>query len=127
MIIKLFACLSFVLMAMLVLVQPISASSHCANPGLTPIEQAQCGINDPNQDQSGTKITTTLKVVLNILAFVGGVIAVIVLIVQGLRLVTSGGNSKVATEARNGIIYVIVGLIIIISAQNIISYVLNSL
>jgi hypothetical protein len=60
-----------------------------------------------------------------IIAFVSGVAAVIIIMISGFQYVNSGGDATKAGNARNGIIYALVGLIVIISAQFIISLVMS--
>ncbi len=63
--------------------------------------------------------------VANIIAVAGGIIAVIVIILSGLKMVTSSGDSKKVTEARNGIIYSAIGIVIIALSRLIIQFILK--
>jgi hypothetical protein len=63
--------------------------------------------------------------ITRIIAFVAGAAAVVIIILSGLQYINSGGDATKATQARNGIIYALVGLIVIISAQYIISLVIS--
>lgn len=65
--------------------------------------------------------------VTDIVAAVGGVIAVIMIVFYGFSLVTSYGDSGKATSARNGIIAACVGLVIIVLARTIVAFVVRSL
>lgn len=56
-----------------------------------------------------------------------GAIALIIIIIAGLELVTSDGNPKAAASARNTIIYAAVGLLIALSAEVLVTYVLNNI
>ena len=67
-----------------------------------------------------TQITNT------ILAAVG-LIAVIMLIFGGVRYIISGGDQKKVTDAKNTILYAIIGLIIALLAYAIVNFVLNAL
>lgn len=62
-----------------------------------------------------------------VLAIVAGIAAVIVIIVAGLQYITAGGDSKNVSNAKNTILYASIGLVIIIAAQTIISFVLSKL
>lgn len=61
--------------------------------------------------------------VANIMALVGGIIAVVIIMINGLKLMTSVGDSSKLTETRNAIIYASVGLVIIVTARIIFSYI----
>ena len=62
---------------------------------------------------------------LNILYFLAGVVAVIVIIIAGIYYATSSGDSGKVTKAKNMILYSIVGLVIILSAFAITNFVVG--
>lgn len=64
---------------------------------------------------------------VNIFTLVVGVIAVIMMLVSGVRFVLSAGDANTTTSARNGIIYAVVGLVIVVLAQLIVSLVLKKI
>ena len=70
------------------------------------------------------KIPGIIKTVINLLSFIVGIAAVIMIIFGGLKYVTSGGDSNNTASAKNTIIYAIVGLVIVILAQTIVKFVL---
>jgi len=49
------------------------------------------------------------------------------IIIGGLRYITSGGDSNNVTGAKNTILYAIVGIVIVVAAQAIVSFILNRL
>lgn len=51
--------------------------------------------------------------IINIFLLIVGAIAFIYLVIYGLKYVTSGGDAAKATEARNGIVNAIIGIIVI--------------
>lgn len=67
------------------------------------------------------------KTIVNILLYIIGAIAVIVLIIGGIRYVTSGGDSSAVTAAKNTILYAIIGIIVAILAYAIVNFVLGTL
>lgn len=76
-------------------------------------------------DPGGKSINNVIAAVVNILSWLVGIIAVIMIIVGGFRYVTSGGDSGSTTTAKNTIIYAIVGLVIVAFAQFIVQFVLT--
>ena len=70
-----------------------------------------------------------LKVVFseitNTALFAIGIISVAMLIWGGLRYITSGGDSKKVTDAKNTILYAIIGLLVAILSYAIVRFVLN--
>ena len=81
-------------------------------------------VQSQKADQSNP-VNRLLKVVLNILSFIAGVAAIILIIVNGLRLIASGGDASGVKTARSGLIYALVGVAIVLSAQLIIIFVLD--
>ena len=57
-----------------------------------------------------------LNNVLNTVYLVGGMLAVIVIIVAGYFYVTSSGNATTVEKAKNAILYSVIGLVIILLA-----------
>lgn len=59
--------------------------------------------------------------------YIVGIIAVIMLIWGGIRYVISGGDSKKVTDAKNTVLYAIIGLIISFLSYAIINFVIDAL
>lgn len=68
----------------------------------------------------------TFSVITNVLLFIVGAIAVIMIVIGGLRYVLSGGNSEQITAAKNTILYAIVGIIVALLAYAAVNFVLSS-
>lgn len=66
-----------------------------------------------------------IKLVIQIISVIAGIAAVIMIVVGGLRYITSGGDSSKVASAKSSIIYAIVGLIIVALAQVIVRFVLS--
>ena len=67
-----------------------------------------------------------MKPTINIILWVVGVAAVIVIIVAGLKYVTSSGNPSAVSSAKTTILYAVIGLVIAITAYAIVNFVLKS-
>ncbi len=78
----------------------------------------------PNQKLAGSKLQGILRLVLNIFSVLVGVIAVIMIIVSGLKYITSAGDSNSVNSAKNTLLYAVVGLVVVALAQVIVKYVL---
>lgn len=74
-----------------------------------------------------TGVYTILRNIINVLLTVGGIIAVIMIIVGGIKYTTSTGDSSSLNSARETILYAVVGLVISIMAFAIVNFVLNRL
>jgi hypothetical protein len=71
-------------------------------------------------------LTNTIKDVIDVISVIAGAIAVLMIIVGGLRYITSAGNAEGAKSARNTILYSVIGLIVIALAQIIVHFTLNT-
>ncbi|MBQ8985550.1 hypothetical protein IJ076_03370 [Candidatus Saccharibacteria bacterium] len=67
------------------------------------------------------------KQITNVVLYIVGVIAVIMLIIGGIKYVVSGGDAKKVTDAKNTVLYAIIGLIISFLAFAIVNFVITSL
>lgn len=65
--------------------------------------------------------------ITNTILYIVGIIAVIMLIWGGIRYITSGGDSKKVTDAKNTILYAIIGLVIALLAFAIVNFVIGVL
>ena len=66
-----------------------------------------------------------LSSILNIVFSVMGALALLMLVVAGLRYVLAGGDANKVTEAKRQIAYTLVGLVVILLAAGIVNFVLN--
>lgn len=65
--------------------------------------------------------------ITNTVLYIVGIISVVMLIYGGLRYAISGGDSKKVTDAKNTILYAIIGLIVSILAFAIVNFVINAI
>ena len=96
---------------------------YIADSGSSIIDQGiqkGCGSSCPN---SSTLTQTTIPTVVNTLLYFVGAIAIIMIVVGGLRYVISAGNPAAIQSAKNTILYAIVGLLLAASAFAIVSFV----
>lgn len=89
--------------------------------GSTEVSQ---GDGQPSELFGDSGIFTTI---INILLFIIGVVAVIMLIIGGIRYVVSGGDQAAVTAAKNTILYAVIGIIIAILAYAIVNFVIVGL
>ena len=80
--------------------------SGCANDGTT----------------AGKSVDNIVKNVINIISLVVGIAAVVMIIIGGLRYVTSNGDSGQVGNAKNTILYAVVGLVVVALAQVIVKF-----
>jgi hypothetical protein len=93
--------------------------------GLTINNAANCS-RSADQSTSLFGETGVFKTITNVLLFIIGAVAVIMIIIGGLRYTLSGGDSAAVTSAKNTILYGVVGVIVAILAYAIVNFVLGS-
>lgn len=79
-----------------------------------------------NQDKSGERVDNLVKTVVNVISWVVGIVSVIMIIIGGLKYITSSGDSANVTSAKNTILYAIIGLVVVAFAQIIVRFVLDT-
>ena len=75
---------------------------------------------------NATGLSGIASKIVSIFSIIVGIVAVIMIIYGGFRYITSGGDSSKVGNAKNSLVYAIVGLIIVALAQLIVHYVLNT-
>ena len=66
------------------------------------------------------------KVVINVMLFLVGILAVIMIIYSGIIYVTSSGNAPAISKAKTTLTYSIVGLVVAIFAYAIVNFVITN-
>jgi hypothetical protein len=107
---------------------PVAVSADTISQGLA------CGSNFTTTG-SGDCATTTDKLdvpgvmtlIINIFSIIVGFVAVVMIIIGGVKYITSGGDSSNISGAKNTIVYAIIGLIVVALAQVLVHFVLNKL
>lgn len=66
-----------------------------------------------------------LQDVINVMLYLAGAIAVIMIVVGGIRYITSDGDPGAASKAKNTIIYALVGLVVAVMSYAIVNFVID--
>lgn len=93
--------------------------------GATPASEINSGVKSVGGD-SGGGLGPQLKIVVNILLYILGAIAVIMIVIGGIRYTTSNGDSGSIKSAKDTILYSVVGLVIAMLAYAIVNFVVQS-
>lgn len=105
----------------------ISLAALAPQPALAINVFDQCS-NNPDSavcKATGDQAPDMVKIVINILLTVLGMIAVIMIVIGGIRYTTSNGNASQVKEAKDTILYAVVGLVVAIMAFSIVNFVLG--
>lgn len=93
--------------------------SSCLNSGADKTDP------DAATGDASERVNSTIKLIINVFSLVVGVISVIMIIIGGLKYITSGGDSGNITGAKNTILYAIIGLVVVALAQVVVKFVLQ--
>ncbi|MFI5212824.1 MAG: pilin [Candidatus Saccharimonadales bacterium] len=83
----------------------------------------QAGGSDPGNN---VPLGTRVKTIVNVMLFILGAIAVIMIVVGGIRYTTSGGDASRVKGSKDTIMYAIVGLVIALLAYALVNFVIAS-
>jgi hypothetical protein len=130
--VKRLAALLFVTGGLLLSVAVAGQPAYAQN--FNPLDKACTGAaagsaacQDKNDPDSITGPNGIIVRVTNLVALVAGVVAVLVIVIYGIMIVISYGDSGKVTQARNAIIGAAVGLIVIGLSRTIIVFVIDRL
>ncbi len=74
---------------------------------------------------SGSQASSLIRLAINVFSLVVGVIAVIMIIIGGVKYITSSGDSNNVNSAKNTILYALIGLVVVALAQVIVRFVIH--
>lgn len=83
-----------------------------------------CQSQSPNENPVSGSDGVIIRIV-NILAILGGIIAVIIMMVAGIKMILSGGDANRVKNSRETIIYAAVGIVVIVVSRSIIIFIIN--
>lgn len=86
------------------------------------LDNVKCSPADANK-----KINDFVHRMINLFSAVVGIVAVVMIIIGGLRYITSGGSDASVTSAKNTLLYAIIGLVIVALAQIIVGVTLSKI
>ena len=102
-----------------------AACGTCAAGGGTSFDPATLKCADGSDAAGSNDLNATIHTVINIMLFIVGLLSVIMIIWSGIRYVISRGNPEDVKNAKNTLIYAIVGLIVAIIAFSIVQWVFS--
>lgn len=88
------------------------------------IKDNQSGVFKEATDQDIRK-TDTIKNITNILLYMLGIIAVVAIIIGGMKYVLANGDASKIKSSKDIIMYAVIGLIVAIMAWGIVSFVVD--
>lgn len=109
-------------------VDAVQCPTGTKNEGTEMQNYAQCNMDTEVVGEGGTNNTLweTVNTVINVILGVIGILAVIMIIYGGFKMVTSAGAADKVKSGKETILYGVVGLVIALLAFAIVNFVLNS-
>ena len=92
----------------------IVAAATCKTAILT----AACNLPNPNPD-------STIPTILNIVFSIAASVALLMVVINGFRYITAHGDPNSTASAKNGILYALVGLVVVMAAYSIVAFVVK--
>lgn len=71
-------------------------------------------------------LTKVLNGVVTIISYIAGIIAVIMIIIAGIRFTTSGGDSNAVSGAKTSLVYALIGIAVAVLAQVLVHFVIGT-
>ncbi|HVX24555.1 MAG TPA: hypothetical protein VG992_04415 [Candidatus Saccharimonadales bacterium] len=104
-----------------------AAATDCSSAGGTDSAQEVLqGVGQVSNDCSGDGVKNITQTVVEILSYVVGIVAIIMVIIAAFRYITSGGDSNKTASAKSTLIYAMVGLAVAALAQLLVHTVLGA-
>jgi hypothetical protein len=95
-------------------VSAINVFDQCANNSTAAVCKAK-----------GDTVGPLIQTVINILLYILGAIAVVMIVIGGIRYTTSNGDSSAIKSAKDTILYSVIGLIVAIMSYSIVNFVIS--
>jgi cellobiose-specific phosphotransferase system component IIC len=113
----------FIITPQIVSAAPQCGSGQVYNKSLKLCETKVTSGNLPKVDANQSTIKNILSIVIGIL----GAITLLMVVLSGFRYVLSNGEPEKIAKAKNALIYALIGLIIALSAQAIVSFIVKGI
>lgn len=99
---------------------PFEGVDCAGQPSNSVICQSRNETEDPVAGPNGVILQVT-----NIIAFIAGLTAVIIIVIGGIKYITAAGDASSISSAKNTILYAAVGLIVIALGRFVIGFVIG--
>lgn len=113
-----FAMLTPALLAANVSAQVSEESKNAACQGLA---AGSAGCNDT----AGSGVDSLVNTAVDILSWIVGVAAVIMIVFAGFKFITAAGDSSKIASARSTLIYAVIGIAVVVTAQVLVGFVVG--
>lgn len=98
--------------------------SACGGGRLTNTKVCQ-SVSSSSSTLGRNPIVGVIKIVINLVSYATGAASIILITVSAIRLMASRGDANSIKQARNGVLYALVGILVTVTAQVIVVFVLD--
>lgn len=116
---------SFPLLSLLGLT--VLVSSTVAADTVSEIRQGSDDIGGDDTGNEADRVPGIIRIVINIIIFLVGAVAVMMLVISGFRFVASNGDSNAVGEARKGAMYAVIGIVVAFLAYALVDFIVGQL
>lgn len=120
-------------LAMLLVLIAVCAVGFAGSPAVNAANEDPCNTVDGQSSalcqanknaKSSNLVKDTIAKFSTIAGWIGGFLALFWIIIMSIKFASAGGDSQKAASARNGIVYAVVGLVVVLVAEIVIRTVL---
>lgn len=109
---------------------PALASSYnyfspCTNPAVK--SSTVCQTVTAVNPKGSNPIILIIKAVIEVISFITGAAAVILIVIAAIKFVTAGGKAEAVASARASLTYALIGVAVVVLAQSIVAFVLDKI
>lgn len=116
--------LSIMLISFMLAILPVTVSAAGLWDGC---ENVTDSVICDSYDDKDEDVNNFVGNLMDVLIWIVGVAAVIMIIVGGVKYITSGGDANKLTSAKNTILYSVVGLVVALFAYAIVTWIIGGL
>lgn len=102
---------------------PFGQLTHFATTVVTNCTGSKCDTNFPGVSANNGSVQTVVQIAFAII----GTLAVIYLLFASIQMITSQGDPQTIAKSRQAILYAVVGIVVAVSAELIVTFVLGKL
>lgn len=103
----------------------LTATPAYAAPCTTAADCIKDGVDKAGGTKKTTSVGDLIQTIVDVLLFVLGAVAVIMIVIGGIRYTISQGDSAAITAAKNTILYAVIGLVVALLAYAIVHFVIG--
>jgi magnesium-transporting ATPase (P-type) len=101
----------------------LAQGAVCSGPATECLLKGQ---QEAGGSENQTDLTEQIRTITNVLLFILGAIAVIMIIIGGIRYATSNGESAQIKSAKDTILYSVIGLVVAILAYALVNFIVSA-